>query len=171
LREDAVLDVVVDKLLDAYSGELMSFAFSFSSLHSGSNAVFQLARNTTGERRKDSVDAGVREFRFPEHSSQLLEGRGHDGLVVEPVEDIVQGFEALTELLVRLVACDGGRSHGREEAFERFGVFDAAGVVEGQDTENVTRLEADSRLLDELDNTILGGDERHIHFHDLENIG
>jgi hypothetical protein len=80
------------------------------------------------------------------------------------VEDIVEEREALSGL-----STDNDRlAVGRELVNESLGLLDTAGVVKSQNTENVTSLEGGSGLLDELDNTILLGNERHVHLHDLD---
>ena len=89
-----------------------------------------------------------------EDIEQVLECRRHDRVVIESVEDVVQDAEAVGEALVRLVAHDGGVAHRREETLERLGVLDACGVVQGEDTEDVAWLQADTRLLDEQNGAV-----------------
>jgi hypothetical protein len=49
-------------------------------------------------------------------------------------------------------------------------MFDSFGVVQRQNAEDVTRFEADAELLDQLNDTVLGCNQRHVHFHDLSSV-
>jgi hypothetical protein len=82
------------------------------------------------------------------------------------VEDVVEEREALSGL-----STDNNRlAVSGKLVDESLSLLDAAGVVKSEDTEDITSLEGGTGLLDELDNTILLGNERHVHLHDL-NLG
>jgi len=49
-------------------------------------------------------------------------------------------------------------------------MLNLARIIESQDTENISRLERSSSLLDELRNTVLRSDQAHDHLHDF-NLG
>lgn len=70
---------------------------------------------------------------------------------------------------MRLVADDSRVTHGWEEALERLRVFHARGIIQSEDIKDVAGFEADTRLLDKLNDAILGRDKRHVHLHDLSN--
>ena len=89
-----------------------------------------------------------------ENGKELFQGSSHDGLVIETVENVVEDTKSVCETLVGLAARDVRVSHRGEETFEGLGMLDASRVIEGEDTENVSGLQADTRLLDKLDDTI-----------------
>ena len=105
-----------------------------------------------------------------ENFDELLECRGHNGLIVEPIQDVVQNSHTTVEGLVGLTTNNTWGPHLRQEALKRLRVFDTGWIIKSEDAENVSRFEADSWLLDQLNDTILRGDKRHVHFHDLDMV-
>lgn len=167
LRADVVLHEVLQNLLDAHSREFRALALGLSGVDRGADTILELLRHTTGERREDGRCLRERELRIVQDVEEIFERLRHNCLVVKAIEDIVKDAQAVGEALVRLVANNGRVAHGGKEALERLGVPDTSRVIEGKDTEDVSRLQADTGLLDELDDTIFRGDQRHVHLHDL----
>jgi hypothetical protein len=69
---------------------------------------------------------------------------------LESVQDVVDGGELSGELLVGLGAEDVGQTHIGDHALEGLGLLDSRWVVEGEDSDNRSWVDGDSRLLDEL---------------------
>lgn len=61
------------------------------------------------------------------------------------------------------VTDDIWKSESRKLAIEGSGVANLAGIVERENSEDISSFESDSRLLDELSDTVFGGDKRHDH--------
>lgn len=152
----------VDELAKACGGEFGG-GVGLGVVDRGANLRLEVGRKTAGEGREDGVRFAVRKLGVAEDRDELLDGALHDRLVVVTGEDIGEDLLEEGEALVGLVPDDTGEAEGRELAVEGSRVVDAAGVVEGEDSEDVSGLEGDSRLLDELGDSVLGGDERHDH--------
>jgi hypothetical protein len=90
-----------------------------------------------------------------QHLDEVLEGQGHDSLVVVALKNVIECTHATNETLIGLVADNARETHRGEEAFEGFSVLDASWVVQGKDTKDVTGLKADTRLLNKLNYTVL----------------
>lgn len=158
---------MLQNFLDANGRELLCIALGLGSINGRSNAIFKSRGHTTRECRQDGINLGVRQFGVVEHFDELLECRRHDSLVVVTFQDIVECTYATQIPLIRFVAYNTRVAHGREKAVEWLGMFNSSGIVKRQNTKNVTWLETDTRLFDELHDTVLCSNERHIHFHDL----
>uniref|UniRef100_A0A098DQ14 Uncharacterized protein n=1 Tax=Gibberella zeae (strain ATCC MYA-4620 / CBS 123657 / FGSC 9075 / NRRL 31084 / PH-1) TaxID=229533 RepID=A0A098DQ14_GIBZE len=120
------------------------------------------------EGRELGVPLAVGKLGIAEDLDKLLQGVVHDdGVVVTQknvVEDVVEEREALSGL---------GTDNDRLTVLgklvnESLSLLNAARVIESEYTEDITSLESGTGLLDELDNTILLGKERHVHLHDLD---
>ena len=93
--------------------------------------------------------------------------RVHDSLVVESIENVVQNTDRAPETLVGSVTDYAWCADWGEEPFEWFCVLDACGVVEGENSNDVSWIKTNTRLFDELNNAILRSGQLHIHLHDL----
>lgn len=152
----------VDELAEAKRGEL-GRGVGVSGIDGGANRRLEAGGDTAGEGGEDGIGLAVGKLGVAEDDDELLEGRVHDGLVIVTSEDVEEDGLEVGEALVSLATDDVGKAEGRELAVEGLGVVNAAGVVEREDTEDVSSLEGHSRLLDELGDTILRGNERHDH--------
>jgi hypothetical protein len=92
----------------------------------------------------------------------------HDDWVVETLHDALEDVVKERKALRSLVTQDLGRAHLRELAEERLGRLDSGGVVKRQYTKDISSLKGGSGLLDEVDNTILLGNKRHVHLHNFD---
>ena len=110
----------------------------------------------------------VRQLLVAEHLDELLERRGHDDLIVEAHEDILENAVQKGEALWGLRAHNLRRPIVGQLAREGLGMLDAGRVVQGQNAEDVTAFEGGAGLLDELDDAVLLGDQRHVHLHDFD---
>lgn len=92
------------------------------------------------------------------------------GLVVVAVEDVVENVQVEVHTLVGQIADHSGNTRWRKETLNRFGVLDASRVIEGEYTEDVSGLKADTGLLDKPRDAVLGGNQSHVHLHDLRTV-
>lgn len=152
----------VDELAEACGGELGG-GVGLGVVDRGADLGLEVGGETAGEGGEDGVGFAVGKLGVAEDRDELLDGALHDRLVVVTGEDVGKDLLEEGEALVRLVPDDAGEAEGGELAVEWSGVVDSAGVVEGEDAEDVSGFESDSRLLDELGDSVLGGDEGHDH--------
>ncbi|CEI38582.1 unnamed protein product [Fusarium venenatum] len=128
----------------------------------------ELLRHTRVEGGELSVPLAVGKLGVAEDLDELPQGAGHDNRVVVTQKNVLEGVVEEREALSGL-GTDNNRLAVRGKLVdESLSLLDAAGVIESKDTEDITSLEGGSGLLDELDNTILLGKERHVHLHDLD---
>jgi hypothetical protein len=161
-----VLEELVESLGESLGGELS--VARLAALNDLSELSVKLLWHTRVESRELGVPLAVGKLGITENLNELFEGVGHDDRVVvtqeNVMEDVVEEREALSGL-----GTDNNRlAIGGELVDESLSLLDAAGVVKGQDTEDITSLESSSGLLDELDDTIFLSNERHVHLHDLD---
>ena len=105
--------------------------------------------------------------RVAKNLNQLLQRSAHDDLVVRTrqnvLEDAVEKGEALGGLLTK--------NHGRAKVGQLARKGCACLTRDGSSRARIPRISpasrVASRLLDELDNAILLGDQRHVHLHHL----
>ena len=167
LSANVVLHEVLDELLEAVGRELGSVALGLRQVDGRANGLLELGGHAARERGENSGHLGEGKFGIVEDGDEVLEGGYHYGLVVVAIEDVVEDVQEVVHALVRLVPDNARCSQSRKETFEWLCVLHASGVIEGEDAQDVTGLKADTGLLDELYDAVLGGDERHIHLHDL----
>src|SRR5687768_16007933 len=120
------------------------------------------------ESGKLSIPFAVREFGIPQDLNHLLERRCHDHRVVIAVKNAVEDLEENGEALSRLGTNHNRRTNLRELVNECLSLLNSAGIVESENTEDITSLKGGSRLLDELHNTIFLSKKGHIHLHYLD---
>jgi len=116
------------------------------------------------------VELEIRKLRGLEDLKDLLQSGLNQGLVVISVHGVVKDKAQLAVALVRLGSVDGGLTHRGELTLKGLGVLDTGRIVQAKDTNDITSIQSGTGLLDELNNTILGSDQWHVHFHDL-NLG
>ena len=163
---DVLFDEPRNGLLQLLGGELG--LARLGALDDALELGIQLLRHAGVQGRRLSIPLAIRKFRVPEDLHELLQCRGHDHLVVIPTQDVLQDAVQEEEPLGRLAAHDLRGAQFGQLASERLRVLDARGIVQGQDAENVAGLEGRAGLLDQLDDTVLLGDQRHVHLHHLD---
>lgn len=117
--------------------------------------------------RELSGELAVGELGITKNLNQVLQCLLHDDLVIVTHEDVLESVIEKTELLSGLLTHDNRSTELGKLAEERLSLLDTARIIESKDTEDVTGLEGSSGLLDELNDTVLLGNQRHIHLHDL----
>jgi hypothetical protein len=167
-RVDVLLNEANNGLLELLSREL-SLA-SLGLVNHGLERSVELLGHTRVQGRRLGIPLSIRQVRVAQNLNQLLQGGTHDDLVVETAENILQNAVQQEELLRGLGTDNNGRAKFGQLTSEGLSMLDAGGVIEGEDSKNITSLEGGSGLLDELHNTILLGNEGHVHLHDL-NLG
>ncbi|CAF3476176.1 unnamed protein product [Fusarium graminearum] len=163
---DVVLDELVKSLAESLGREVG--VARLAALNDLGELSIKLLGHARVEGRELGVPLAVGKLGIAEDLDKLLQGVVHDdGVVVTQknvVEDVVEEREALSGL---------GTDNDRLTVLgklvnESLSLLNAARVIESEYTEDITSLESGTGLLDELDNTILLGKERHVHLHDLD---
>jgi hypothetical protein len=163
---DVVLNELVESLAESLGREVG--IARLAALNDLSELSIELLGHTRVESRELSVPLAVWKLGVAEDLDKLLQGVGHDDRVVVTQKNVVEGVVEEREALSGL-STDNNRLAVRGKLVnESLSLLDTAGVIESKYTENITSLEGGTRLLDELDNTILLGKERHVHLHDLD---
>jgi len=93
--------------------------------------------------RKLRSPFSVRKLGVTENLDKLLEGGGHDNLVIVTINNILENGGEECESLWRLGADDLRRAEVRKLAIERSSVLDTTRVIQSQYTEDVTSLNKD----------------------------
>ncbi|CAI6094402.1 unnamed protein product [Clonostachys chloroleuca] len=114
-----------------------------------------------------SIPLAVGKVRVAEDFDELLERGCHDNRVVETLKNIDKNVMKKGEALGRLGTNDNWVAVLGELANEGLGLLNSAGVIQGEYAENITSLKTSSGLLDELHDTVLLSDQRHVHLHDF----
>jgi hypothetical protein len=114
-----------------------------------------------------SIPLAVGKVRVAEDFDELLQCGCHDNRIIETLENIDKNVVKKGEALGRLGTNDNWVAILRELANEGLGLLNTAGVIQGEYTQNITSLKTSSGLLDELHDTVLLSDQRHVHLHDL----
>jgi hypothetical protein len=165
-RSDVVLEEPVESLAKGLGRELG--VSGLGAVDDLSELSIELLGHASVEGRELSVPLAVGQLRVSENLNELLEGRQHNDRVVVAEKDVVEDVVEDGEALSRLGTNDNRLAVGRELVNESLSLLHASRVIQGKDTKDVTSLESGSRLLDELDNTILLSNEGHVHLHDLD---
>ena len=166
LGDEVLVQELLEDLAEVAGRELSGTRRSL--LEDLSELGIELLGHASMKSRELSGELAVRKFGVTENINKILQGLLHDDLVVEAHKDVLESVIEKTELLSGLLADDNRGTKLRELTEERLSLLDTARVIEGEDTEDVTGLEGSAGLLDELDDTILLGNERHVHLHDLD---